>query len=335
MSGPNYWGYRTNWRNSKAHEFFYDELREGHLRQGWGWDPQQDLRHPTLDKGEKRNLPIFNNVKKGDYLLIPHMPSYYLVTIVRATEDFNMGYTFKLENGQKDYGHCFPVEFCCVFNRGNKKIVHADIRSSLRNPMRFWCMSPYKEYIQNILRSDKDLLLNSSQHEVKALDDLKDAIRLSFDEVLLQNNIKKLFEHSFQSSEWEYAIRCALDLLFPNYSVVRVGGKAEKEHGCDLAVFIPGIELDRGYVIGIQIKDYKNSIDPQIINQICKADYYDWKRDGTNYKLIDKYLIIIDAESKNNEALNRASCEKLIHVLYRDDVIELLARAAKTQLTKL
>jgi hypothetical protein len=66
----NLWGYRIDTSNQA---FFLRELKEGRLRQGWGFDKGQDLRHLTVDEGAKRNLSIFNNVNKGDILVIPRL----------------------------------------------------------------------------------------------------------------------------------------------------------------------------------------------------------------------------------------------------------------------
>lgn len=332
MSTPNYWGFRTNWRDPEAHQFFLKELQQGRLRQGWGYDESHNLRKNPTDKGARANLPILRNVKKGDYLLIPHVPSYPYVTIVQASQDFSEGYKFQIDPDKKDYGHIFPIEKTVKkFTRGNVH-VHADIRNSLRNPMRFWCMSRYGEKIKDIIGLPEEELVKPSYYDELALDNLKEAINLTLDEDILQNNIRDLFEKNFQSAEWEFALRAALNLVFPNYIVERVGGKEEKKHGCDLAIFIPGIEKNRGYVIGIQVKDYQNQVSNEVIDQIEKADVYNWDQDDTEYKLIDKYLIIIDAEPKKNQKLISDAKSNGIRVLFRDDVLELLSLAAKIHL---
>ena len=64
----NYWGYRID---TDHIDFFRRELENGILRQGWGWDQEQDLRDLKMDEGAKRNLPIYSKVKKNDILLIP------------------------------------------------------------------------------------------------------------------------------------------------------------------------------------------------------------------------------------------------------------------------
>ncbi len=99
----NFWGYRIDTSNT---DFFYKELRsENRLRQGWGYHEDQDLRDMKMDGGAKRNVKIKNNVKKGDYILIPGIPSFGEVAIARATEDWDVGYSFSIPEGFKDYGH--------------------------------------------------------------------------------------------------------------------------------------------------------------------------------------------------------------------------------------
>jgi len=71
MKKRNFWCYRVDTSKIK---YFTDELNEGRLRQGWGWDEAQDLRNFKMDEGAGRNRPIFNKVKKGDILLIPQIP---------------------------------------------------------------------------------------------------------------------------------------------------------------------------------------------------------------------------------------------------------------------
>lgn len=336
MDKQNYWGFRINWRNSEAHQFLCNEINEGRLRQGWGYNESQDLRKDPTDKGARANMPILQKVRKGDYLLIPHVPSYPYVTIVRAAQDFSEGYQYQIDPDREDFGHIFPIEKESIkkFARGNMN-VHADIRSSLRNPMRFWCMSRYGEKIQHIIGLSEDELVKPSYYDELALDNLKEAISLTLDEEALQKTIRDLFEKNFQSSEWEFALRAALNLVFPNYIVERVGGREEKKHGCDLAILIPGVEKNRGYVIGIQIKDYRNQVSNEVIDQIMKADTYNWNQDDTEYKLIDKYLIIIDAEPQKNQQLISDAKGKEIRVLFRDDVIKILTRAAKIQMANI
>lgn len=332
----NYWGFRINWRNEDAFNFLKEEINEGRLRQGWGSCKEQKLPHPTLKKGEQGNIPIYKKVKKGDYLLIPHVPSYPFVTIVRATQNFNDdGYNFQIDPTLQDYGHIFPIEKVKKFARGNKN-VHADIRTSLRNPARFWSMKQYEKKIQELLSKDEEDLCSSAQQEELAIENLRDAMSYALDEDKLRKHLNELFEHSLQSIEWEFALRKALELIFPHCRVDRIGGKTEKQHGCDLAIFIPTLKNERQYVIGIQVKDFKNRVKDEdvdgIIKQISKANEF-WKEED-GYILVDKYLIIIDSSAENNPKLETEAKKNGIRVLYKDDVLDLLTRAAKIQMAK-
>ena len=63
-----YWGYRIDVKNQ---DFFFKELEQGRLRQGWGYDKNQEL-PDTKDSGAKKNLSMYKNVKKGDILDIKY-----------------------------------------------------------------------------------------------------------------------------------------------------------------------------------------------------------------------------------------------------------------------
>ena len=124
----NYWGYRID---SKYAYFFFDEVQAGRLRQGWGYKDSQNLRLDNIDESARRNLAIFNKVKKGDILLIPHMREWDEITIVEATMDFSEGYRFEIAHVEKDddYGHIFPVRYLKKFSKHNYR-VGADIKET-------------------------------------------------------------------------------------------------------------------------------------------------------------------------------------------------------------
>ena len=53
-----YWGYRVDSTNRR---FFYDEILQKRLRQGWGYTENQNLKHEGgPDISARRNLPILN-----------------------------------------------------------------------------------------------------------------------------------------------------------------------------------------------------------------------------------------------------------------------------------
>lgn len=150
----NYWGYRIC--NEKS-AFFYEELKEGRLRQGWGYDTGQNLRNMTIDNGAKKNLKMYNEVKKGDILLVPRIPSWEDISIVEATEDWLTGYSYDIPKEIGDFGHIFPARFVKAFNRYNP-YVSDKIRSSFHYIGRFWDMNDYENDIISILEREDRLV---------------------------------------------------------------------------------------------------------------------------------------------------------------------------------
>ena len=61
-----YWGYRIDVKNQ---DFFFKELEQGRLRQGWGYAENQKL-PDTKDSGARKNLSMYHNVKKGDSFIL-------------------------------------------------------------------------------------------------------------------------------------------------------------------------------------------------------------------------------------------------------------------------
>jgi hypothetical protein len=114
-----------------------EELQNGRLRQGWGWDKRQDLRAMEVDAGAGRNRQMFSQVKKGDRILIPHLPQYGQITIAEATEDWDKGHDFSAWEKSGDHGHIFPAKPLRNFRRGNLKIPASLIGTFRKNSARF------------------------------------------------------------------------------------------------------------------------------------------------------------------------------------------------------
>ena len=103
-----YWAMRTSRDTSQSRNFVTEELSRGRLRQGWGYDPTQDLRciheawreneeltreqkdasrHWRMADGEDREADEYMNI--GDIVLVPNMPSDGLFTLCRITGDYD------------------------------------------------------------------------------------------------------------------------------------------------------------------------------------------------------------------------------------------------------
>lgn len=313
----NYWAYRIDNSNTS---FFNSELQEGRLRQGWGYDEGQNLRTLSVNNGARRNLPMFKKVKKGDVILIPHISGYNQLTLATATDDWDLGYRFEIDPSVKDYGHIFPAKpERIIFKYHNG--VSANLRRSLKNPLRFWSLTPYGADIEHILELS-ETELNSFQPK----NTMETITHTIFNNLFSTNEFKKSLYNNciqkFQSAEWENLLVDALRALFPAYQIDHVGGQKEQLHGTDIKITIPGL-FGQSYVIAIQVKDYEGVVSPDIITQINKADSA--FSDETT-KVIEKIVLVTRADKNQNKDLMNRSDVKFI---FLDELQELLTEAGK------
>jgi len=101
-----------------------------------------------FNRGTSRNKPMLK-VKKDDIVLVPRLPDWGKVAIVRAKEDWETGYRFEISD-LGDYGDIFPAEFVKSFTRKNDN-VSGNIRSTLRNPSIFWNILHLEDDVEILL----------------------------------------------------------------------------------------------------------------------------------------------------------------------------------------
>ena len=316
----NYWGYRID---TNKRGYFFDEIKQGRLRQGWGYKRTHDLKGDIVDEVAKRNYPIFNKVKKGDVLLIPRIESWDEIVIVRATEDFNEGYKFMLDEKVGDYGHVFPVKYEKCFSRYNIN-AYGSIRETLKCRLRFWNINRCGEEIEKILSLPDTELKSSSSHEER----FRRQVEKSFDEEAFANSLYEKLNSVTQAQEWEFVLCEGLRRMLPDsYSIDTTSNKIEKEHGADIIIRIPGI-LDSTYIIAIQVKDYSGEVKESVVDQICKADNYFLEEEGA--VLIDKYIIITKAKSEVNPDLIKKAENNKVKILFDEEVKQLLSKMGRS-----
>lgn len=320
MSERNYWCYRIDTSRIK---FFIDELHNGRLRQGWGWNEKQDLRDFTMDEGAGRNRPMFNKVKRGDILLIPQLPKWGHIAIVEATEDWSQGYNFKIYEKYGDYGHIFPAKYLKSFTRYNENVT-GNLRSTLKNPSRFWSINHYSNDVDFLLNITQDELVKRQDHYSRLTSIVGDVFNEYFDKQNFENKLYNKFIEQFTREEWEFALLNGLKELFPFYQVERVGGKEEKKHGTDILIRLPSLLTDYEYAIAIQIKDYHGAVGEEVIAQINKADKY-WESE--NLKLIEKWVIITKSTKDMN--IDLLENDSNVKIIFAAELKQLLNRIAK------
>jgi hypothetical protein len=117
-----YWGFRTD-KDYQAD--FFEELKAGRLRQGWGYDVSQDLRiiKQNIDSGgewwklmsENQNQawPHYrmlgvgdDSIHQGDIMLLPKLPNDSMFCLAEVTGE----YYFSIYPQSEDHGHILPVK---------------------------------------------------------------------------------------------------------------------------------------------------------------------------------------------------------------------------------
>jgi hypothetical protein len=312
----NYYAFRTD-RNHR--DFMFSEIQAGRLRQGWGFDPGQNLLNWTVDQGSKANLKMLN-VKRGDLILVPGLPEQHLVILVRATGDWEEDYRFEIDPERADYGHIFPVKIERIFARHNE-LVHADIRKTLRTPSRFWNVNSYADAIENLLQHSDDKLGSTIDATDKFGAAVGGAYEDSFDREKFVVGLRSRMTATHQSGEWEYALVAGLQELFPMYQVERTGGRAEKEHGTDILIRMPSLLSGETFGIAIQIKDYYDQTDLRAIDQISKAD--NWEGNDS-IRIIEKVVIYTNVKEADHQQLK--DNQQGVRVLFAKQFDELLGR---------
>lgn len=320
----NFWGYRID---TRKRGFFFKELQEGRLRQGWGSRDEDSLLTPeTNSKGAQRNQVIRRKVKEGDILLIPGLPSANDICIAVATADFDSGYRFEKHPNQEDYRHVFPARLIKHFSP-HHEAVPAAIRKSVKARCRFWSMNKYGKGIQALLDTEQDLQTAASLKQRFAAT-LQDSFETAFDSQGFQDVLYQQMVQNFQAAEWEYALIEGLKRKYPApCKVERAGGITEKQHGCDITIRLPGL-LDQEYLIAIQVKDYANVVSQKALEQLSKAVW--WEQDEPNTRLIEKILIVTRASAEDNaELLLKADG---FRVIFADELKALLTELGQRSL---
>jgi hypothetical protein len=320
MIMKNYWCYRVD--TSKIN-FFTNELNDGRLRQGWGWDTAQDLRDFKLDEGAGRNRPMFNTVKKGDILLVPQVPNWGEVALVEATEDWNKGYVFEIDPNLEDYGHIFPAKYIKKFSRNNENVT-GNLRSTLKNPSRFWNINHYSDDVELLLNAEVTELSKRQDHNSRLESSIGSVFNEVFDEAVFADKLYEKLTEQFTREEWEFALVYGLRQMFPFYQIERVGGKEEKNHGTDILIKLPSILSNYSYAIAIQVKDYEGYVSNEVISQINKADNY-WESE--NLKLIEKIVIVTKAKKDDNIKL--IEHDKNVKFIFAAELKQLLSEIGK------
>jgi hypothetical protein len=285
-----YWAIRTD--KTKI-PLLLSELRAGRLRQGWGYEPSQDLRliQAEISHGGKwwdrlteEQKEVLGHLKMlsaseggiqiGDWILLPNLPEYgpfFLVAEVTGNYYFDMlPRSSSADEVRHDYGHVLPVRL--ITEQGINRyaeIVDAGIRSTLKTPMRMWNVDGYGEVIERLVTQYNTGGEFSAAISGTARLQTAWEIALFHAANLLQERLGSELDARFQAAEWEEPITLVLRNLYPGADVRWVAGP--QEYGADVVVQLMNHFGGLPWLIVVQVKNYTGKIGPAVLEQLKTA----------------------------------------------------------------
>lgn len=252
----NHWGLRID-RSQRS--FFVNEMENGHLRQGWSYRPNQNLRviqaarkaNESLDtdqQGTWRRVRRMlsdesDGIQVGDVIVVPHLHKYGTWSLIRVTGP----YAFEIpECG--DYGHILPAKYAVpqqIDAFGAE--VSAELRQSMKNQLPLWSLNRHGRVIEAIIRAANDGSLSEAPSEIERLQNALDT---------LSSALWDRMKHHYQASEFEQPCQRLLEQIFGAENVERRAGRSE--NGAD---FLCGHTDPFGttHSVAVQVKMWEGS----------------------------------------------------------------------------
>lgn len=251
--------------DSRVREFISEELKFGHLRQGWGHEHNQDLRtirqtpraqrdqhQAKAWRGNRRLLEeTWDGLQVGDVVILPNIPKQGRWTVARVPGP----YRYEIHAGQQNYGHIRPVrpwlsrdgELTQIDPR--HELIPAALRRSMTCRSRMWSLDSFGEIIEQLIAAASagdPLDVGQSPNE-----------RFASFVTSMRAEAYELVDHGWGGAELEDLVVRILENRYrashPNARIDHKGGAGE--HGIDVLVTLPdplGVSLK----IGVQVKKH-------------------------------------------------------------------------------
>jgi predicted Mrr-cat superfamily restriction endonuclease len=311
-------------RSDKTHpEFFWSELQAGRLRQGWGYQDDQDLRMiaRAADTGRRLNQDQTNtwrgnrrlletqpdSVQKDDIIISPHLPEYGVWSVSRVTGP----YEYAIDRRLKDFGHIRPVELLTKRPvNPQEEAVSALLRQTMRNMMRMWNIDALGPEVEGILRAlEKGTPSGAVNLEKRMMMILEQ----------LEGAAWKSVAHHFQGPELEKPCVTVLKRIFGEENVERTAGSGER--GADaICTYKDPLGIEHRIAVQIKMWDLETAW-TRPLEQIREA--------YNSYDGITSAVIIstTDGASEDFEKARRA-LENEIHIpvrmIFKKELLRLL-----------
>lgn len=266
MEQPSYWAMRVD---RTRPDFFMKEIRQGRLRQGWGYVADQDLREVekiwNWRKGGDRSQlsstqeetvrhfaflgrPEPGMMRAGDIVLVLNLPEHGRFVLCRLTSDH---YDYQITPEFGDYGHIREVGLLTESGvLWEARAVEAPLRTQRRPVMRLWSLDGYRKEVDKVLAASGDpKAVGVAYAEREKLGDLR---QRAFDGAL--QAIEGLpLDALFQRAEWERLLTSVAGSLFQTRTI-HTGGP--NEQGADLEIRIRQPFSEDDLIVVVQVANH-------------------------------------------------------------------------------
>jgi len=302
-------------------DFLHRELVAGRLRQGWGYDPSQDLRIVRRVPSRERTGPQRDAWKRcrrmletepdgmrpGDIVISPKLPAVGSWSVSRIVGD----YDFTIPD-RGDYGHLRPVELLGTVEDTNVDFVDARLRETMRCRLSMWNidrLGPCVDRLVNALREGKP----GRRQEAEEV--LRNAVER------LQGTLWDAFREAFEGKRFEGPCVLLLKRLFGADNVEYTAGPTER--GAD-AVCTYQDPLGCTHTVVVQVKMWEHEAYSLVpFEQIREA--------VENYPNVTSGVVLTTTHGSGaefDEARERTEQELGIplRVIHREELLQLFLR---------
>lgn len=319
-----YWVMRTD--RTQA-EYISAELRDGRMRQGWGYREDLNLAElsglvrsgETLSSeqrdawGNRRLLPSEpNSIREGDIVLLPNLPEDGRWLVAEVADD---EYRYEIPPEFGDYGHVRNVQLLNPDSPINPydEAVSARLRGTMKVPRRLWNIDHHSADVRTLLEAlEEGRPVDRAQGGEERLESAKDALKARLWEQLVRR---------FRGEEFEGPCGRLLDLLYEEVEYTAGSG----ENGADfICSYSDGLGVPHN--VAVQVKMWTDELGNDLtaaLEQLKRAYLY--------YPEITSAVVVTTLEDIGERStLGSESLSKElgipIRIVSRDDLLDLFLR---------